>query len=424
MKYATVIDKIALCLVMVYFAASKLFMYTFDVAAMMASSVLIAALAVFMKKGKLHLRFGAFHLMTGAFLLYCLLSFFWAKDGSLTIDMASTMLKTLISLYPFYLYYRTKSIDGMLKGVMLGGYLVCLCILMDQGINVYLSSIQKGARVLRENSMNANELGIVAAISLVINLYFLIYDRKIHVWTVLAVPALICLSGAGSRASLIVLCLGTIFLLVLKNYNEKRKLRSLFRMIAIFICFGVAIYYLMQFPFFSILTKRVEIMLKFFRGGEKNDVSMSERSQMLSAGFDIIKRSPIWGVGINNPKAYNIRYTYLHNNYLEVFAGGGVLGFVLYYSMHVYVLASLYKYRKFRTRESDVCLVLVLVTLALELVHVSLYNIETFLYLLIYFIQIGNMKRMARLEHGRLMRNRGTRHVWNRGDRTAAGESA
>ena len=59
--------------------------------------------------------------------------------------------------------------------------------------------------------------------------------------------------------------------------------------------------------------------------------------------------------------------TYLHNNYIEILASGGIVGFVLYYAPYAIALVSLLK-RVFKDRDRAPVVVITLVLLITRLI--------------------------------------------------------
>ena len=66
-----------------------------------------------------------FHLYLFAFTLFCYLSALWAFDPSYTIGRGNTMLLTTMVIFAISIcFFRTNSVDQMLKAVMWTGFIV------------------------------------------------------------------------------------------------------------------------------------------------------------------------------------------------------------------------------------------------------------------------------------------------------------
>lgn len=80
------------------------------------------------------------------------------------------------------------------------------------------------------------------------------------------------------------------------------------------------------------------------------DHSTIVRNNLKTLGIEWFLRYPFGGIGIANPHILANYYyafdAYLHDNFVELLCGGGIIGFSVYYSMYVYLFIQLWKYRK------------------------------------------------------------------------------
>ena len=58
------------------------------------------------------------------------------------------------------------------------------------------------------------------------------------------------------------------------------------------------------------------------------------RTELYREGFEMIKSSPVFGVGLNNFRALSSFGFYSHSDYIEVAANTGIVGFLLYFSIY------------------------------------------------------------------------------------------
>ena len=385
------------CVAIAYFAASFLTVaYSGAKYIMVICSILIALCAAVINKGKLRVRIESYHLYTVVFLTFCFISMLWAVSYELTLQRAILILQILVVMFLIYLYYQDRSMDDLLMVAMIGGYLVSLIVLVNQGLDTYLNGILTGTRIYNDEYINANSLGMLMASSIVINFYYFIYKRKVKLWYLLSVPAFICLLGAGSRKSILLLIGGVLILIVLNNMNKKKFLNSFFKIVVLVLLLFFGIYLLSRVSAFGLLTRRFETFFNYFSSTGEVDYSTRMRVMQLNLGIQLFKENPIVGVGIDNPQVFNRQITgfnYLHNNFVELLAGGGIIGFCLYYSMYGYLLYNMLKYRSYRTKEFDICLTLLLLHLILEYGYVAYFNKETYFYFMIFFLEVRNLKQ-------------------------------
>ena len=90
---------------------------------------------------------------------------------------------------------------------------------------------------------------------------------------------------------------------------------------------------------------------------------------------------------------YLNKYFYLHNNFAEVLAGGGLVGFTIYYSIYLYIFVSFTRYRKYSTMETAVCTALLVMALVEDYASVTYYSKETYFYLMLGFLETEKLKK-------------------------------
>lgn len=389
------------CIAVVYFATSFLTVAYSNAKYIMAlCAVLIALCAAFLNSGKLRVRIDAFHLYTITFLAYCFMSILWAVNTDYTLEKSILILQILVVIFLIYLYYQDRPIDDLLMIAMFGGYVACAIVLAEQG-STYINGIVTGVRIYDDEFINANSLGMLAASSVVINFYYIIYKKKIKLWSLLSIPAFICILGAGSKKSVLMLVCGCIMLVVLKNFKKKQLLFSILRILVFLAAIIFVIYLLSKTRAFGILTRRMGFLFNYLFGKGEADHSTIERAAMAEAGRKMISEHWLAGVGIDNPQFFNVRQTYLHNNFLELLAGGGIIGFGLYYAMYVYLLYNMYKYRSYRSDEFDVCITLLLLQIVLQYAYVAYFNKETYFYFMLFFLEVKKLQQLGKnkLQH-------------------------
>jgi O-antigen ligase len=70
----------------------------------------------------------------------------------------------------------------------------------------------------------------------------------------------------------------------------------------------------------------------------RHDGSRDERLLMIGRGLELWQESPIWGHGTAQFTAMSGYGTYSHNNYVELLANFGLVGFITFYTIHVAIL--------------------------------------------------------------------------------------
>jgi len=76
---------------------------------------------------------------------------------------------------------------------------------------------------------------------------------------------------------------------------------------------------------------------------DNSDPSASMRKQMIEDGVEMWKEYPLLGIGLDQYRVISVYGTYSHNNYVELLVNLGLIGLLLYYSIHLFILFSCLK---------------------------------------------------------------------------------
>jgi len=109
-----------------------------------------------------------------------------------------------------------------------------------------------------------------------------------------------------------------------------KKSKQFFLLLFVCLTSLIILYYFNSYGVTSVLDRRME-------GFVSLDGSVTTRMEMVELGWKIFLDNPLVGCGLGCPrvlclKSFNID-CYLHNDFIEILAGGGLVGFLLYYSI-------------------------------------------------------------------------------------------
>ena len=156
-------------------------------------------------------------------------------------------------------------------------------------------------------------------------------------------------------------------------------------------------YLLLSLPMFAKMQTRFTMVLGLFSSNAMMDTSTFMRQQMIIAGFYQFLQTPWLGVGIGSTPLvtlYAVGYeTYLHNNYIEMLAGGGLIGATLYYSIFFLTGIPLCRQQSNGDANTGMCLVLLVLMLLMDGAMVSYYEKGTYFFILLFFVQVQLNKR-------------------------------
>ena len=84
---------------------------------------------------------------------------------------------------------------------------------------------------------------------------------------------------------------------------------------------------------------------------------------------------------------------YLHNNYIELLAGTGVIGLLAYYSMYLYVAYNLIRYRDIHSNEYIMVLILFLSQIVMDMGMVSYESKSTYFYMMLFYLEVQLLRK-------------------------------
>jgi O-antigen ligase len=137
-------------------------------------------------------------------------------------------------------------------------------------------------------------------------------------------------------------------------------------------------------------------MIASLQGDDSHtDNSSRLRALFRDIGWAQLAKTPFFGIGISNACILAARYayrTYLHCNYAELAADGGLVGLFIYYIPYLYILIVEAKNIK-KDPNSIIIIILVLLNLILDYGRVSYYSKDTYFLFMIYTIHIEHLRR-------------------------------
>lgn len=372
--------------------------YTWGKFVFLSGSLAIYALGLWERKDKIIFRFDSFVLFYVVFITYVLLSALWAESSASTITMARTLFRTFLCAYVVYLYFiKEKDISRLLRILMWAGYIVAIYSLFFYGMGELLKAGQDSSLRAENEFANVNSIAMCCALSCMIqaNEFF----EKRHRWTCLfLIPALIIIAATQSRKALVFLIVGIVAAFIVKNQNEPFTQKFVKIFLGCIIA-ALIVYILLQFEIFSGIKERMQSMLNSLTGKGDVDSSALARKKMIEIGWKEFIEHPLGGVGIANSYFITDRYlgreTYLHNNFIELLACGGIFAFITYYVIYGYLFYNLWKYRKADKKQAMFFAIWLLIMLTLDFANVSYYEKSQNFYLMIHFVNVENLKRKS-----------------------------
>lgn len=369
---------------------------TFNTSAFSSMSIVLFTGLVFLiyaiqKKGIIRVPLTIFQAMVLTFSAFCLISSLWAANGAASRSKALTILEILICMtIIFWCYFEKAATIDLLKAVMWSGAIIAVYSIYYYGPTQFLGMVT-GTHRIGNDYANANAIGMWAAISAVLFFYYILNEGWRWKYSAVILPILL-VAMAQSRTALIEVIIGVLLVLFFRYRDGKSFLKSAFRILTA-LCVAVLVFvFLSRLDIFSGLNRRMQSLLEFYKGSQAEEGSVLQRELYIRAGWEQFLKTPILGIGIGNTnqiaRAATGHNTYLHNNFVELLASGGLVGFCLYYGMTVYLFVKLLPHALKKEKPSDACLIILIVHTIADYGTVSYYTKGTYFILMICFLQV------------------------------------
>ncbi len=313
------------------------------------------------------------------FTLYCILSLFWSinhQSSFITIKTLIFMVINLIAIYSVIKEYNLSS--ALATGVILGSFINYLLAfnLIDLGIETHLNYRFFGTMA------NPNALGFLMVISLAISIYYLqksisLGYKIIHILNLFL--ALYTIFLTVSRTALVM----GVFLFVVYILSTLNDIKRFFWMLGGLFVAGVI--FVLSVDIKAVIAQFENVVYRIINifatlSGQGAEKSTEERKIYIQNALEMFSNHPFFGMGIDT-----FRYFfggYAHNNFVELLQGVGLVGFMLYYSIHILLYLKIKKVQDFALRLNFYAFLVIL--LLVDIGAVTYYD-KLLLFSLIFF---------------------------------------
>lgn len=274
-----------------------------------------------------------------SFICFSVLSTTWAISAGYSIEVIKKMLiRSTVLWFISILCNEKNDFFKILNLFIIASVVNSIYILWKIDLAT-LGNIRIGAGSLGED-WNANAIGMTMAFAAFMS-YFLYKTEQntkkklLYFISILFFGIIVLFTG--SRKALFIFGFAPLLFYYISSEN---KMRTTFLILLGGACL---LYFVMNAPtLYNIIGKRIKSFWFYFSGNGNADSSTITRMEMINHGFIWFKEKPILGYGINNySKLYGAttdRYTYAHNNLIELLVGMGFLGVIIYYYIYIYII--------------------------------------------------------------------------------------
>lgn len=335
------------------------------------------------------------------FTAFVLSSYLWADKTHLDHNIAIVIVLGLIEEVYVYLYFANMlqkkwMIDDLLKIYMIFAIAIGIYLIVFTPRSVWTdSNVRVGSNV----NINRNLIGTIMAYASTISLYFSRKtSKKLIYYFLILVMGAICLL-TGSRKGTLFLVGGIVGYLVFSERNKK-----LIRNFGIGIVLLMLVYIIITTN--EALYAKIGIRFQYVITSIINDdttveSSLNTRSFYRTAAIMVWRNHPIIGAGLNGFSSYMARISYWHvayshNNYTEMLADYGIIGFLLYYIQRFVMIIRL-RTKRFMYNKT-ICLLWIcgIIMLIMEYACVTYYNLPVqliYLFCALSTVELGKKEK-------------------------------
>lgn len=370
--------------------------YTWGRYILVGVSALIFLLYVIYKGPQAKICIGKWHIFVFMFGIVCLLTTLVSIRCSDSIGKFIFIIQILLCFTPIYTYYGDgDKIADLLNIIKWAGYVIAIYSISFYGLDFVLNMLKSSVRL--ENSYaNVNVIGQIAAIAIIIQVYQLLNLKKKNIVSCLfMIPTLLMILATQSRKAFILLIMGLFLAYIMSNDSNKKAIRIILRIFIAVILLIIMIKILSKLSIFAGIDERMGYLLESLNGKDGGN-SANLRKQLVAIGWNTFLQHPFLGIGIGCPHIIALKKlsfdAYLHNNYIELLCGGGIIGFFAFYSIYLYLIRSFWVFRRIDHYGKNICLILLVSFLVLEWGKVSCYSKETYFYFMLFFLEIKQLR--------------------------------
>ncbi len=295
--------------------------------------------------------------------------FLWSSVTIIVAVNVEESLKTLTEIFTILVSFimlvffinREDSKEKLIRLVILSTLIIELVTIYFPYLKDIFLLGQPIERSLAYRGMtgSVNIISYTVLMKLPFIIYYTIIKKKYHLYyiflSLLMIYSIIGIletrSAILTLITIIILCLYTVYRYYILNKLSSRNSikKSLFITVLPFL---IAII-LNNFSSSVFNTVNVQNRLETLTRLQGDD-SLNERFRYFEAGISSIIKNPIFGIGVGNWEVESIKYDnmnmvsyvvpyHAHNDYIEIFAETGLIGFISYFGAIFIVLFSLFK---------------------------------------------------------------------------------
>ncbi len=275
-------------------------------------------------------------ILYGIFLLFCLFSLFWSIDVPISAEMVRRMGLIFFSLLLIYNILRKYHLfSAIVLGTVVGSvatYLIAFGIFHPPFATYFPGSGRFMGTTINPNILGANMIYALFLAIVALHLKAERLPKWLHVAGVLHILlATVVVLMTVSRTAMVIAALMLLLFLVqaIAQPKQRRALGIAALLVGAVLVLAVDPHLVWQKVHFAI--ERIGYIFDTLSGYGDVEYSAEERLELAEGALQLFAASPFIGNGVDAVRS--VLGVYAHNNFVELLADGGVVGFVLYYAI-------------------------------------------------------------------------------------------
>lgn len=266
------------------------------------------------------------------FTIWCGFSIIWSSYQSMSIIRVISTIQTLMLFFSGIEYISMKKdIRKVANLLIMTAGIYTIGILLSYPISQIIRGTISTEERIRFLLINPNIVGIFLVYGAMTLIQFL--NECKHKWIVVLLSGVFVVFAffTGSKKAFLTCIIGVFLIMLMKSTSVSKWVRNVIIgasviVLIIYLCFTVDFLYML-------IGIRLESLIKYMLGASTfaEDKSTWGRGYLIQWAKEIFLQHPILGVGIGNFQYMNPLQKYAHNNYWELLANLGFIGFILYY---------------------------------------------------------------------------------------------
>ena len=299
-------------------------------------------------------------------------SVFWAANEYIANMMIKTMWQIFILFFIVYnLFCEKKTEDAYefyIKALYTAGIVFVVYTMCTYGVTDVIKMMSDGNNVrIGADVAQTNTFGINHATTTIIAFYYLIYKSKHRLFhMVVLFLTFVFAMASGSRTAVLIICIGALYL-IYRRYSLRKFYKTIVVILLVIIVFVSAI----QLPMFETVRLRMEQMVNNIIGTSGGDSSSRVRMNMILIGWKLLQQRMLTGYGAGNYGYVSNYNTYAHNNFVEILADYGLIGFIVCYTTYIIAFKNL---RKNKSSSAKVLFCIFIVKFLMEIATITYYD--------------------------------------------------